>query len=87
LSLPIQTIYQQDSTGRTFSPIAFFHDGVSTSEIDLRFNIIGSQRRAQAIATAPRRKRHDDDEEDEEIEQNKCRTNSKHLFKYFCFFV
>jgi hypothetical protein len=45
--------------------VAFFHDGVSTSEIDLRFNLIGSQRRAQAIATAPRRKRHDDEENDD----------------------
>ncbi len=44
--------------------MAFFHDGVSTSEIDLRYNLIGSQRRAQAIATAPRRKRYDDEEND-----------------------
>lgn len=56
---------------RTISPVAFFHDGISTSEIDLRFNIIGSQRRAQAIATAPRRKRYDEEDDDNEEKKSK----------------
>ena len=52
------------SSSRTFTPVAFFHDGVTTSEIDLRINITDAQRRARAIATAPRRKRYDDDDDD-----------------------
>ena len=58
---------------RTLSPVVFFHDGISTSEIDLRFNLIGLQRRAQAIATAPRRRRYDDDDDDDENEQKKSK--------------
>ena len=50
---------------RTFPQVAFFHDGVTTSEIDLRFNMPDAQRRARAIATAPRRNRYDDDDEEE----------------------
>jgi hypothetical protein len=57
--------------------VAFFHDGVSTCEADLRYNLIGLQRRAQAIATAPRRKRYDDEEND-----NNEQKKSIEIFKF-----
>jgi hypothetical protein len=69
-------LYSATGLPRTLSPVAFFHDGVSTSEIDLRFNLIGSKRRAQAIATAPRRKRYDDEENDDN-EQKKSKKKLK----------
>ncbi|UJR14807.1 hypothetical protein I4U23_001794 [Adineta vaga] len=49
------------SSLRTSPPVAFFRDGVTTSEIDLR--IMDPKRRAFAIATAPRRNRYDDDDD------------------------
>ncbi|CAF3856650.1 unnamed protein product [Rotaria sordida] len=57
--------YRDSTTGssRIISPIAFFHDGITINDIDLRSNIMGTQRRAQAIATAPRRNRCDDDDD------------------------
>jgi hypothetical protein len=61
-------IDRRDSS-RTLSPVAFFHDGIIINKTDLHNNLMEIQRRAQAIATAPRRKRFDDDKE--EIEQNK----------------
>ena len=44
------------------------------------------QRRAQAIATAPRRKRHDDDDDDTDEDQTKQSTNNS-LSKNSCIFV
>lgn len=63
------------SSSRTVSPIAFFHDGVTIKSNDLHDNFMGAERRAQAIATAPRRKRYDDDdkEEEDDDEQKKSR--------------
>ncbi len=51
-------------SSRTLSPVAFFHDGFFINKTDLQKNFMDAQRRAQAIATAPRRKRHDDDDEE-----------------------
>lgn len=54
------------SSSRTLAPVAFFHDGFTIDKTDLQKNFMGAQRRAQAIATAPRRKRYDDDNEEED---------------------
>ncbi|CAF2942410.1 unnamed protein product [Rotaria sp. Silwood2] len=65
---------RRDSTtgsSRILSPIAFFHDGITINDVDLRYNITGIQRRAQAIATAPRRNRYDDDDNDEDNAKKK----------------
>jgi len=59
------------SSSRTFAPVAFFHDGVPTNNLGLQNHLMGAERRARAIATAPRRKRHDDDKDEEDIEPNK----------------
>lgn len=58
------------SSYRTVSPVAFFHDGYVINRTDVQKNVIDIQRRAQAIATAPRRKRYDDDEEDDETKKS-----------------
>ncbi|CAF1212879.1 unnamed protein product [Adineta steineri] len=65
------------NSSRTCSSVAFFHDSVTTSEIDLRFTMMDPQRRARAIATAPRRKRYDDDDDDDDDEKrdNEQKTN------------
>jgi hypothetical protein len=55
---------RRNSVSRTLSPIAFFHHNVTNSDTDLRYNSMGAERRARAIATAPRRKRYDDDDGD-----------------------
>ncbi len=58
-----------NGSSRTLSRVAFFHDGFLVNKTDLQKNLMGAQRRAQAIATAPRRKRYDDD--DEEVDEAK----------------
>ena len=60
-------------SSRTLSPVAFFHDGFLINKTDLQKNFMDAQRRAQAIATAPRRKRYDDDDDDndEEVDEAK----------------
>jgi len=66
--LTVNSTNRRDSTissSRTLSPVVFFHDSVLINK-----TFMGAERRAQAIATAPRRKRHDDDK-DEEEEQKK----------------
>ncbi|CAF1378840.1 unnamed protein product [Adineta steineri] len=61
-----------NSSFRTFTPVAFFHHSVRNNEIRLQNNFMGMERRALAIATAPRRKRNDDDDDDkEDIQQQK----------------
>ncbi|CAF3419671.1 unnamed protein product [Rotaria socialis] len=66
--LPTNDSRRNSTTGssRILSPIAFFHDGISRNVVDLRFNMMGPHRRAQAIATAPRRNRNDDDDDHEQ---------------------
>ncbi len=59
------------SSSRTLSPVAFFHDTFIINKSDLEKNSMGARRRAQAIATAPRRKRYDDDDkEDDEAKKS-----------------
>lgn len=53
------------NSSRNISPITFFHDGLTLSEIDFHNQCTAAQRRARAIATAPRRNRNDDDDDDE----------------------
>ena len=63
--------------------MAFFHDGYIVNRTDLQKNFINIQRRAQAIATAPRRKRYDDDD-DEDDEAKKSTENSlRKIDRYF----
>jgi hypothetical protein len=65
-------------SSRTLSPVAFFHDGLLINKTDLQKNLMGAQRRAQAIATAPRRKRYDDDDDNDEDDE------AKKSIKFFC---
>ncbi len=58
-----------DKSSRALSRVAFFHDGFLVNKTDLQKNLTGAQRRAQAIATAPRRKRYDDDDDDDDEEE------------------
>ncbi|CAF0911732.1 unnamed protein product [Adineta ricciae] len=60
---------------RISPPVVFFHDGITTSEIDLR--IMDAQRRARAIATAPRRNRYDDKDDDDD-----AHSSNKTLFGF-----
>ena len=41
------------------------------NDVELQNDFMARQRRAQAIATAPRRKRHDDDKEDDDDDEHK----------------
>jgi hypothetical protein len=72
-------------SSRTLAPVAFFHDG-ATSAIDFHHNYMAAQRRARAIATAPRRKRHDD-EDDTREEGRTCISSTFSLSKFLFFFV
>lgn len=63
-------------SSRILSPIAFFHDGIPINDMTLGHNMIGTHRRAQAIATAPRRNRYEDDDNDHGSNNSKYSYNN-----------
>lgn len=65
------------SSCRTVSPVAIFHESYITHRTDVQKNLMELQRRAQAIATAPRRKRHDDDD----TEEDEAKKSTEHFPK------
>ncbi|CAF3809297.1 unnamed protein product [Rotaria sp. Silwood1] len=72
-SLPSDNSRRHSTTNssRILSPVAFFRDGITMNDINFRYNITETQRRAQAIATAPRRNRYDNDDDNEDNTKNK----------------